>query len=150
RAMGYYDQTDLPFYFGLYNAFATGDRYFCSAQTQTFPNRLYLLAGTSFGYVRNESFGLNKRSVFNLLDEAGVTWRIYASEYPAAYGSIFFQYVKDQHDLRVFPISQYYADLAAGTLPSVAFVDPDLSDKPQVENDEHPIANVQVGQKFVA
>jgi phospholipase C len=49
RTMGFYTARDLPFYYKLYRTFATGDRYFCSALTQTFPNRLYLLAGTSFG-----------------------------------------------------------------------------------------------------
>ena len=150
RAMGYYDQTDLPFYFGLYTTFATGDRYFSSVQTQTFPNRLYLLAGSSFGYIRNDSFGLEQTSVFNRLDDAGITWRIYASQYPQAYGSVFFKYVADRAAVRVFPMSQYYADLAAGTLPNVAFVDPDFGGTNQTENDEHPPSNIQVGQKFVA
>ena len=30
RAMGYYDHTDLPFYYWLANTFAIGDRYFSS------------------------------------------------------------------------------------------------------------------------
>jgi phospholipase C len=150
RAMGYYDQTDLPFYFGLYTTFATGDRYFSSVQTQTFPNRLYLLAGTSFGYIRNDALVLTKPSVFNLLDNAGVTWRIYASEYPKAYGSVLFQYVASRAAVRVFPLAQYYTDLAAGTLPNVSFVDPDFGGTNQTENDEHPPSDIQVGQKFVA
>ena len=148
RTMGYYDQTDLPFYYGLYNTFATGDRYFCSVLSQTFPNRLYLLAGTSFGHIRNDSFGLTNASIFNLLDQFSVTWRIYAAQ--AAYGTLFFKYVSDRAPAHVFTTAQYYADLTAGTLPQVAFVDPDLFGSPQVENDEHPPSNVQVGQKFVA
>jgi len=148
RAMGYYDQTDLPFYYGLYNTFATGDRYFASTLTQTWPNRLYLLAGTSFGHIRNDAIHLTVPSVFNLLDQFSVTWRIYAAQ--GAYGQIFFSYVSDRASIRVFPIAQYYADLTAGTLPQVAFIDPDLAASPQVENDEHPPSNVQVGQKFVA
>jgi phospholipase C len=122
-------------------------------QTQTFPNRLYLLAGTSFGVIRNDIFSplpaATHRSVFNLLDEHAVTWRIYASQYPSAYATTFFQYVAD-HGARVAPIAQYYTDLANGTLPNVSFIDPDFAGKPREENDEHPISNVQVGQKFVA
>src|SRR5215472_1006098 len=30
RAMGYFDQSDLPFYYGLASTFAIADRYFCS------------------------------------------------------------------------------------------------------------------------
>src|SRR6266571_2611322 len=48
RAMGYYDQTDLPYYYNLYDTFAMGDRYFASVMSQTFPNRFFLLAGTSW------------------------------------------------------------------------------------------------------
>jgi phospholipase C len=150
RAMGYYDQTDLPYYFALYSTFATSDRYFSSVQTQTFPNRLYFLAGSSFGFIRNDAEALIRPSIFNLLDDAGVTWRIYASQAPLAYGSILFKYVSDHQAVRVFPIAQYYADLAAGNLPQVAYVDPDYIGTPKTENDEHPIANVQLGQKFVA
>jgi phospholipase C len=54
RAMGYYDQTDLPFYYDLYDKLAMSDTYFSSALTQTFPNRFYLLAGTSFGHTAND------------------------------------------------------------------------------------------------
>jgi phospholipase C len=148
--MGYYDQTDLPFYFGLYNTFATGDRYFSSVLTQTYPNRLYLYAGTSFGFVNNQAGGLIRPSIFTLLDHAGITWRVYASQYPLAYASTLFKYVEDRASIRVFPLAQYFTDLANSTLPSVAFVDPDFGGSAKTENDEHPNSNVQVGQKFVA
>ena len=55
RAMGSYTKRDLPFYNELYKTFAIGDRYFSSVLGQTFPNRYYLLAGTSFGHIRNDS-----------------------------------------------------------------------------------------------
>ena len=48
----------------------------------------------------------------------------------------------------VAPISQYYADAAAGKLPSVSFVDPIFIGAPNTETDEHPSSNVQVGQNF--
>ncbi|HEY2388903.1 MAG TPA: alkaline phosphatase family protein [Candidatus Binatia bacterium] len=152
RTMGYYDQTDLPFYYGVMNTFATGDRYFCSVQAQTDPNRLYFLAGSSFGYlVTGQPQQLTRPSVFNLLDNAGVTWRIYTAEPTGvSYGSRFFKYVLDRAAVRVFPMSQYYADLTAGTLPNVAFIDPSGSGGTHVENDEHPSADIQIGQKFVA
>ena len=54
RAMGYYDQTDLPFYYQLASTFATSDRYFADVLGPTLPNRLYLYAGTSFGIVSGD------------------------------------------------------------------------------------------------
>ncbi len=150
RSMGYYNQTDLPFYYGLYNTFATNDHYFSSVLTQTFPNRSYLYAGTSFGHIANDFSGSTQKTVFELLDQGSATWKIYADQYPLSYGSLLFKYVNDRAAQHVFPMSQYYSDAAAGTLPNVTFVDSKLVDRPRVETDEHPVSNVQVGQKFVA
>jgi phospholipase C len=150
RTVGYYDKTDLPFYYALYNTFAIGDRYFCSVLSQTFPNRFFLLAGTSFGHIRNDfpmSGEWEQRSIFNLLDEAGVSWRIYNAQLP--YGE-FFNYVRTQRVENVVDIDQYFTDAAAGSLPQVSFVDPIALGMPNVETDEHPPANIQVGQEFIS
>ena len=150
RTMGYYNQTDLPFYYDLYNTFATNDHYFQSVLSQTFPNRLYLYAGTSFGVIRNDSVVSTHASVFEQLDKNLVTWKIYSAQYPGSFGGLLFKYVADHKAGHVFPMSQYYADAAAGTLPNVSFVDPRFLDVPTVESDEHPPSDVQLGQKFVA
>ncbi len=150
RTMGYYNQSDLPFYYGLYNTFATNDHYFQPVLSQTFPNRLYMYAGTSFGVIRNDSFVSPQKSVFELLDQHFASWKIYSDQYPLSFGSLLFQYVADRASQHVFPMSQYYSDAAAGTLPNVSFVDPKFLDTPRVESDEHPPSNVQVGQKFVS
>jgi phospholipase C len=150
RTMGWYDQRDFPFYYGLYSKFAMGDHYFSSLLSQTFPNRFYLLAGTSFGHIRNDlppADGFTQRTIFNLLDEAGVTWKIYFAQ--IAFG-MEFSYVRDHAAGHVFPIDQYYADAAAGNLPQVSFIDPIFLAPATVENDEHPPSNVQVGQNFVS
>lgn len=55
--IGYYDQTDLPFYYDLAQKFAISDRYFASVLGPTFPNRSYLMAATSFGHLTtNDTF----------------------------------------------------------------------------------------------
>src|SRR5436305_1144074 len=41
RAMLYYDQTDIPFYYWLADTFAIGDHYFSSMLGPTWPNRDY-------------------------------------------------------------------------------------------------------------
>src|SRR5947209_3918991 len=73
RTMGYYDRTDLPFYYGLDNTFATSDTYFDSVLSQTFPNRFYELAGTSFGHIRNDfptdqNAGFTQKTVVDEVD----------------------------------------------------------------------------------
>ena len=153
RSMGYYDRADLTYYYALYSTFAMGDRYFASVLSQTFPNRFYLLAGTSFGHIRNDfptGDPINdfaQRTVFNLLDDAGVTWKVYFSQIPFADE---FSYVRNHVPGNVVPIDQYFVDAQAGTLPQVSFVDPIFIAQANVESDEHPPSNIQVGQSFVA
>jgi len=148
RAMSYLDERELPFYYDLYRTYASGDRYFASLLGPTFPNRFYLLAGTSFGHIRND-FNPNgpwpQKTVFDLLGAAGIDWRIYNSQF--AFGQLF-QYVNDHAAGHVFPIAQYFIDAKNGTLPPVAFVDPVFLGDETVENDEHPPKNIQLGQKL--
>ena len=103
RTMGYYDQTDLPYYYGLDKTFATGDHYFQSVLSQTFPNRFYLLAATSFGHIRNDlptdpSNDFSQKTIFENLDAKGVSWKIYFSQVAFA---LEFKYVRDHLDLVV-------------------------------------------------
>jgi len=149
RAMGYFDKSTLSFYYNLANQFAIADHYFASVLTQTFPNRFYLLAGTSFGHIRNDyppAGGFTQKTVFQLLDQAKprVSWKIYLA---SAQVELLFRYVQ-RHLGHVAKISQYYKDAAAGKLPQVAFVESDPLGDVNHESDEHPPANVQVGQKF--
>lgn len=82
RVMSYQDDSVIPFYYALADTFAIGDRYFASAMTSTWPNRFFLMAGTSFGIADN-SFALNDTvdspapQVFLSLLAAGRTWADY-------------------------------------------------------------------------
>ncbi len=146
RAMGYYDETDLPFYYSLAVQFATADRYFCSVLSSTYPNRFYLLTGTSFGHIHNDSTpgGFQQRSIFDLLDEQHISWKIYYTDAPFA----LFLHVNNRVENQA-RIAQFYIDAAAGTLPQVSFLDPAFTPLAGPETDEHPPSNIQVGQQFV-
>jgi len=153
RTMGYYDRLDLPFYYGLFSTFATSDRFFCSVLSQTFPNRFFLLAGTSFGHIANDfptgnpATDFTQPTIFNELDDAGVSWKVYFSEIPFADE---FGYVRNHAPGNVVPIHQFTIDAQNGTLPNVAYVDPIFEGSANTENDEHPPSNIQVGQNFTA
>src|SRR5262249_4331982 len=133
------------------NTFAVGDRYFASVQGPTDPNRFYLVAGSSFGHISNDlpdgPDSFPQRTVFNLLDEAGVSWKIYQSQVTFA---ILFAYIRNQRRSNLVPVDEFARDAAAGTLPQVSLIDLEGDAPPNVELDEHPPSNVQVGQKFVA
>ncbi len=151
RTMGFHTRADLPYYYALYDTFAMGDRYFSSVLSQTFPNRFYLLAATSFGHIRNDIFPdateWTQPSIFETLDRGGVSWKIYRES--LAYGA-FFAYVRDNAGTRVAGVRKFVTDAAAGTLPQVSFVDLTAAGGNNIEDDEHPTANIQVGQKAVA
>jgi|GEM_PF-6808059 len=53
RAMLYYDERDIPFFYWLADNFAIGDRYFSSVLGPTWVNRDYLYGGTSRGLTSN-------------------------------------------------------------------------------------------------
>ena len=149
RAMGYCDNSTLSFYYGIANEFAIADHYFASVLTQTFPNRFYLLTGTSFGHIRNDlppAGGYKQKTVFQLLDEASpkVSWKIYLASFQVEQ---LFTYVQHHLD-HISTIDQYKLDAANGKLPQVSFVESDPFGNVNHESDEHPPANVQVGEKF--
>ena len=94
--MGYYDDTDLPFYYSLATTFAVSDRYFCSVLGQTFPNRAYLGAATSFGHLTTSEiippdlttgYKPITGSIFDLLNQNNISWGDYYADLP--YSAIF-------------------------------------------------------------
>lgn len=53
RALAYYDETDIPFYYWLASEFSIADHYFCGVLGPTWPNREYLYAASSRGAISN-------------------------------------------------------------------------------------------------
>lgn len=50
----------------------------------SYPNYLAMVAGTTFGIDRNDPKDLDATSLVDLLESAGVTWKVYAENLPAA------------------------------------------------------------------
>ena len=145
----------LPVINGLANAYAVCDHWFSSVPTQTFPNRAFVHAATSSGYVVigwktgphawDIGYLLNKTdTVYNLLSRAGVDWRIY-------YGSAFLlcNALLIQEKLwefvplgrHFFPMDQFLEDAQRPNgLPAYSFIEPNMlcSSKYGPENDMHP------------
>ncbi|HUQ49828.1 MAG TPA: alkaline phosphatase family protein [Terriglobales bacterium] len=146
RAMGYYDHTDLPYYYWLATQFATSDRWFSPVPANSPPNRLFSFAATSAGYVYPPTSTLSQKSIFHLLEAAKITWKIYVTEMPFTYLS-YFQPFADEHKANVVDATQFATDCANGTLPSVAFIEAGYV---KTRLDEHPGNNIQVGAAYVA
>lgn len=167
RAMGYYTQADLPYYYELATQFAVSDSMFSPVLANTIPNRLYLFTGTSFGTIypgNNPSTGqpefnpdsYKQKTIFDVLNANNISWKYYFQD-----NSIFLASFSDWTNSdgtpntaiqgHVFPISDYFNILgmpnADQLLPQVVFIERG-GDK--AATDEHPLNNVQVGAAAVA
>src|SRR5690606_29033237 len=134
----------------LAETFAMSDHHHCSVLGPTWINRMYFLAGSSFGLIGNEPLPTERIPaegeyvIFQELDRAGVSWGVYYDSVPFFFGG-FPQYaLRRQNRARAYEIEQFFTDLEAGALPSVSYVDPTWSAADGVDaTDEHPPANPQ-------
>src|SRR5947209_16649212 len=118
--MGYYDWTDLPYYYFMASQFAMSDRWFSPAPTNTNENRHYSYAATSTGHVYPWNGALStSTTIWDELSAAGITWKVYVAN-PNA--SVFNQFASltSKYASHMVPMQQYFDDLKAGTLPQVA------------------------------
>lgn len=158
RAMTYYDDTELNFYYFMASNFATSDAFFTPLPSR-FPNRLYLHAATTQGHVRDPNRQLTAKTIWELLDAAGLSWKIYVPDVPPGYTYLeYFTYFNQPGTpSHVVPLSEYFTDVQNGTLPAVALIEAPLFSG----RDEHPsnfdpatgnvfLINVQTGAAFVA
>jgi len=146
-SMGYWDQTDLPFYYGLASTFPIADRWFGSVLAQTYPNRRFLMAGTASGNVSTSDASLTaypppNGTIFDRFQTHGISWRNYYSDLPSA--AIIFKTLTD-HPTNISPISRFYTDAAAGTLPFFSLVDPNFDN----ESEENP-QDLRRGEQMAA
>jgi phospholipase C len=156
-ALGFYTADELPFYYSLFDApdAALCANYFCSMLGSSTPNHLYMMSATSGGITSNGICCLGILDsgrwpiILDLLDEAGVTWKIYnligiddiltvETDNAAMFWS------RWAHDPRTFATQQdYLQDCTAGTLPAVSWVIPSSRD----QLDEHAPSDVSIGMR---
>lgn len=127
-AMGYWDESDLPFYYSLAKTFCLGNRCFASAPCQTYPNRRFLYSATAQGTIATDSSGFSlpapaAGTLMDLLSKYGVSWRNYFTDLPA---TVIIPQTLQDHPLNYAPITQFFTDALLGTLPAVSFVDPEF------------------------
>jgi phospholipase C len=83
RAMGYYDENYLNYYYYMASQFALSDRWFSPVSTKSIPNRIATFTGgTTQGVTRDPGLDdhlpqLQINTIFQELDQAGVSWKIY-------------------------------------------------------------------------
>jgi phospholipase C len=142
RAMGYYDNGDLPYYYFMASQFAMSDKWFAPISSNTNANRHYTYAATSSGHVYPWTGAPDThKTIFDLLQAAGVTWKIYAAQ-PLL--STFYEFaIASTAADHIVPINQYFTDLAANQLPEVVMIE-------TAALNEHPDNNIQQGAAYAS
>ena len=145
-AMGYWDGSDIPFYYGLARTFPVCDRWFASCMGQTYPNRRFLLCGSALGSIntigQTDLPAPRNGTIVEALNRAGVSWRDYNHPFPSL---LLFPSVFQANIDKCPPIDQFFTDAAAGTLPGVSFVESDGT----TTSEEDP-QDISMGEAFTA
>jgi phospholipase C len=167
QAMGYYDDRDLPYYWNVADNYVLFDRFFTSAGGGSVWNHMYWVTGRpgnpAGDSIPAEGFG-DLPTIFDRLEEAGVSWKFYVQNYDPSityrtYRTVddankgaqvvwapllaYARYLDDPELFdKIVPLEQYYTDLAEGTLPSVAYMVPSGAS-------EHPPGSIQAGERFI-
>jgi phospholipase C len=174
RAMGYYDDSSLNYYYNMASQFATSDRWFSPVMTRTSPNREYLLSGTSQGDVypvgtnSHDQNLLSAIPIFEELQNAGISWKIYVdtdytscSSDPTPQCLLTLSYIANfewgqtiptNYPNNIATVTQYLSDVQNGTLPQVALIEPASSaslDEHPSDSDLYPV-DIQAGANFVS
>ncbi len=143
ETMCYFDGSDIPRYWKAAQNYVLCDRYFTSAMTESAPNHLFLVAGTCGG-LKDDIVPktLAFPPIFQQLDKSSVSWKVYG--FSTWYKS--FDYVqKNAQTLANFaPISDFAADVAAGSLSNVSWIIGAQG------GTEHPPQNITLGENSVS
>jgi len=146
--VSYFSRTVLDYYHSLARTFTLSDRHFADFLGPTWPNRLFMLSGTSFGHLSNTSPppGDIKVSLFRQLEAENQSWRVYADNVVFEEG----MYPRLYNDSRANfkSIAQFMDDVRTGNLPALAWVESSYGGPNAT--DEHPPANIEIGQKWVS
>src|SRR5207248_1768637 len=122
-AMWFWEQSDVPFTYSLAKYFPIGERYFQSVLAQTYPNRRFLFSGTASGTIAtdNSTFSIPAANgtIFDRLDQVGVTWKDYYESLPSP--AIIPGTGDNRQGNFVKGLDHFTADAANGALPQVSY-----------------------------
>ena len=136
--------------------YAVFTRWFCEAPTCTFPNRSFYHGGTSLGKLDNDtivsySWDQEMPNLFDLFTAKGIDWRVYYDK-----SQIVPDCAINLAGLRHIgmwrshsaPRTQFFADAAAGRLPTYSWLEPNMFFPPL--DDYHPPTDIRAGEQFLA
>jgi phospholipase C len=159
-----YTPDQVPVLSELARQFAVCDQWFGSVPSQTLPNRHFTHAATSDGQVDNSHEPCRSPTIFNRIQDAiaggrsDLSWRVYCgtakdrSTGKVTLFSLTRLVMERLHDSTLDPnfepIEEFYKAAAAGTLPTYAFLEPQIH--APGANDQHPPQDVRWGDRLIA
>ncbi|KAL9320034.1 hypothetical protein ACSQ67_011873 [Phaseolus vulgaris] len=143
----------LPVYTKLATHFAVFDKWFASVPASTQPNRFYVHSATSHGAMsnvrKNLVLGFPQKTIFDSLNENGLTFGIYYQNIPA---TLFFKSLRKLKNAVKFHdyALKFRKHAQRGNLPNYVVVEQRYFDVEVFPaNDDHPSHDVAEGQMFV-
>ncbi len=113
---------NIPVLATLAQSFGVCSRWFASVPGETWPNRNFLHAATSDGTTNIEPRFYENRTIFEVLEDAGKSWRIYYDDTPQVWA--FPKLWSEGRSGNWFRSSEFAAHVASGSLPSYSFIEP--------------------------
>ena len=139
--MGCYDPTVPSVLTTLAREFAVCDQWFCSAPTQTWPNRRFFHSATSWGDVENTPTDLIPHkhwpTLFDQLTGKGKSWENYHHGVPLT--GLLFPHLLLEHPLRFPGIDDFVSHATKGKLPDYSFIEPSYVLDPSDQLPPHPL-----------
>lgn len=150
--MSMFNATSAPVINTLAAQFAVFDRFYASVPGPTEVNRLYVQSGTSYGLGYNDVIrlmeGVPQKTIFDQLDESGVSWGVYMAEVASTW---FFSRMRElkYYDNYHF-LDDFIVQATAGTLPHFSWLEPCyLSIPNEPASDQHPSHSVREGELLI-
>jgi phospholipase C len=140
-SIGYYLAADLPFLGKAATEWLVLDRYFCPLMGPTYPNRVISLAAETDRLDNTLDVSVLP-TIWDRLTAASLTGKNYGATFTSSilWGTRYASLIR--------PVTEFYSDAAAGALPNVSFVDPDLSS--DTTDSYHPPGDIRNAEAFLA
>ena len=146
--IGYYSAADVPFFAWAARNWTICDSYHCSVLGPTWPNRFYMHSGqtdrlTTGGpsFDTGTLLSVLSPTIWDLAAAAGLSAKYYFNDqaFTALWGG--------KYAAISLPFTQFQSDAAAGTLPSISYIDPHFNGEVAgTSDDDHPLADIRNGQ----
>jgi len=153
------DPANVPVLSTLALHFGVCTRWFCSVPGETWPNRNFLHAATSDGETDIDPRFYSNPTIFELLERAGRSWRIYYDDTPQVWA---FKNLWDSDERRAnwFRFTDLLGHLERSDLPTYSFIEPNhrppvhtldhepIAGAPDVSDSQHPGNNLVANDAY--